>query len=139
MAEQYELNDRVFAIGTIPPFEAIAVEVAIAKVIGEPLFKAFMGASTATNESGDDNSMAVGAAAIGLITSKMDADDLIKTMETVFKYVNVDGKRCDVNRDFNGRNKELWQVFIKALRVNFSDFLTAGLLDSFAAKFPASS
>lgn len=52
------------------------------------------------------------------------------TMETVFKYVTCDGKRVDINATFTGRNKELWQVFIAALRFNFSDFLPAGLFAS---------
>ena len=71
-----------------------------------------------------------GATAIGLLLSKMDADELLATMETVFKYVTCDGKRVEINATFAGRNKELWQVFIAALRFNFSDFLPAGLFAS---------
>jgi hypothetical protein len=66
----------------------------------------------------------------------MDANELITTMETVFKYVNVDGKRVEVNATFTGRNKELWQVFIAALRFNFSDFLPDGLFASVQSKLP---
>lgn len=140
MDNQLELNGRRFSFGVIPPVEAIRVEVAIARVIGEPLFKAFMEAKGKDGKTDKEAEVEAGAAAIGLLASKMDADELIKTMQTVFNYVGVDGRaRVDINMDFSGRNKELWQVFIAALRFNFRDFLPAGLLSSISAKMPASS
>ncbi len=123
-----QIGDRNYSFGTIPPVEAVRVEVAVARVIGEPLFKAFMDAKK-TGSTEQDAEQA-GATAIGLLLSKMDADELLATMETVFKYVTCDGKRTDINATFTGRNKELWQVFIAALRFNFSDFLPAGLFAS---------
>lgn len=138
-----EINGRVYSFGTIPPFEALRVEVAIGRVIGEPLFKAFMDqkkpGKDADPEQTKKDQEAAGAAAVGLIMSKMDADTIIETMQTVFKYVSVDGKRANVEADFVGRNKELWQVFIAALQHNFSDFLPAGLLASIRKGMPASS
>lgn len=118
----------MFSFGTIPAMEAIKVEVAVARVIGEPLFKAFMDAKK-TGSSEDDAEQA-GAAAIGMLLSKMNAAELLETMQTVFQYVTCDGKRVDINATFTGRNKELWQVFISALRFNFSDFLPEGLFAS---------
>lgn len=135
MDKDYQLNERQFTFGVIPPVEAIKVEVAIARVIGEPLFAAFMD-SKKEGEAGDANQAA--AAAVGLLMSKMDADELVATMQIVFKYVTCDGKRVDINSTFVGRNKEVWQVFIAALRFNFADFLPAGLLNSIGAKMPAS-
>ena len=123
-----QIGERTYSFGTIPPVEAVRVEVAIARVIGEPLFKAFMDAKK-TGSTEKDAEQA-GATAIGLLLSKMDADELLATMETVFKYVTCDGKRVESNATFAGRNKELWQVFIAALRFNFSDFLPAGLFAS---------
>lgn len=123
-----QIGERTYSFGTIPPVEAVRVEVAIARVIGEPLFKAFMDAKK-TGSTEKDAEQA-GATAIGLLLSKMDADELLATMETVFKYVTCDGKRVEINATFAGRNKELWQVFIAALRFNFSDFLPAGLFAS---------
>ncbi len=123
-----QIGERTYSFGTIPPVEAVRVEVAVARVIGEPLFKAFMDAKkTGSNEKDAEQA---GATAIGLLLSKMDADELLATMETVFKYVTCDGKRVEINATFAGRNKELWQVFIAALRFNFSDFLPAGLFAS---------
>ena len=128
MENTKQIGERNYSFGAIPAMEAVKVEVAVARVIGEPLFKAFMDAKK-TGSTEQDAEQA-GATAIGLLLSKMDADELLATMETVFKYVTCDGKRVDINATFTGRNKELWQVFIAALRFNFSDFLPAGLFAS---------
>lgn len=124
-------GDRTYSFGTIPALEAVQVEIAIARVIGEPLFKAFMDAKE-SGESVDEN--AAVASAVGLILSNMKADELTATMETVFKYVSCDGKRVDINATFTGRNRELWQVFVAALRHNFQDFFDGGLFDSLRGK-----
>jgi hypothetical protein len=120
------LKDRTYTFGTIPALEAIGVEVAIARVVGEPLFKAFADAKNGGKVTAE--AMAAGAAAIGLLTAKMDKAELIETMTTVFKYVGHSGKpNTNIDADFTGRNKELWTVFIAALKFNFADFLPDGL------------
>lgn len=128
MDKEKQIGDRTFTFGVIPAMEAVKVEVAIARVIGEPLFKAFMDAKK-TGAAEEDAEQA-GAAAIGLLLSKMNAAELLETMQTVFQYVTCDGKRVEINATFTGRNKELWQVFVAALRFNFSDFLPEGLFAS---------
>ena len=128
MENQKQIGDRTYSFGSIPAMEAVKVEVAIARVIGEPLFKAFMDAKKTGSAESDVEQ--AGASAIGLLLSKMNADELVQTMETVFKYVSCEGKRVEINATFAGRNKELWQVFIAALQFNFSDFLPAGLFAS---------
>ena len=128
MENQKQIGDRTYSFGSIPAMEAVKVEVAIARVIGEPLFKAFMDAKKTGSAESDVEQ--AGACAIGLLLSKMNADELVQTMETVFKYVSCEGKRVEINATFTGRNKELWQVFIAALQFNFSDFLPAGLFAS---------
>jgi len=112
---------------------ALRVEVAIARVIGEPLFRAFMDRQkTGATEEEQGQSA---ASAIGLLASKMDADELLKTMQTVFESVSCEGQPTTM-ATFNGRNKELWLVFMEALKVNFSDFLPVGLFTSLADKIP---
>lgn len=128
MENTKQIGDRIYSFGTIPPMDAIRVEVAIARVIGEPLFKAFMDAKK-TGSSETDAEQA-GATAVGMLLSKMDADELLKTMETVFKYVSCEGKRIDLNASFAGRLLEMHKVFVEALKFNFSDFLPAGLFAS---------
>jgi hypothetical protein len=116
----------------MPPTKSIKVEVTIARVIGEPLFKAFMD-HRQTGES-QQSMMQAGAAAIGLMASRLDADELLQTMITVFEYVSCDSKRIgSIDECFVGRNKELWEVFIYALRFNFTDFLRESLFDSILA------
>ena len=132
MDKQQTIGGRTYSFGTIPALEAVRVEVSVARVIGEPLFKAFMDAKKTGSSEADAEQ--AGAAAIGLLLSKMDADELLVTMETVFRYVSCDGKRVDINQTFTGRNKELWQVFVGALRFNFSDFLPEGLFVSVPSK-----
>lgn len=132
MDNQQIIGDRQYSFGTIPPVEAIQVQVAIMRVIGEPLFKAFMETKGKQDdpEAAKKDQEAAGIAAISLLLAKLDADILTATMQTVFKYVTCDGKRVDMNATFVGRNKELWQVFIAALRFNFSDFLEGNLFAS---------
>lgn len=133
----YTVNDRTYTFGVIPPIEALRVEVSIARVIGEPLFKAFM--DTKKTGAGEDVSEQAGVTAIGLMLSKMDADELIATMEIVFKYVSCDGKRVNIEAHFVGKNKELWQVFTEALKHNFSDFFPESLSGSIRKGMQASS
>jgi hypothetical protein len=125
--KDFKLNERLFTFSTIPAFEAIDVEVNVAKVIGEPLFAAF------TAPEGKDAD-ALGAIAIGQLLSNMDAKVLKETITTVFKYVRCDGKEIVIDMHFTGRNKELWIVLIQALRFNFSDFLPDSLLTSLKGK-----
>lgn len=122
-----QINGRNFSIGMLPAIEAIKVEVAVARVIGEPLFKAFV-----TKQDGDEQTM--GAAAIGLLLSRMNADDLLTTMQTVFTYVSCDGQRIELNSTFTGRNREVWEVFIAALQFNFHDFFPENLFTSLPDK-----
>jgi hypothetical protein len=113
---QLVIGDRTYSFGTIPAFESIRVQIAIAKVIGEPLFKVL-------TESDSKDVQKIGATVIGLIMSRMDENDLIKTMETVFKYTSCNGSRIDIDVTFTGRNKEMWQAFMGGLKFNYKDFL----------------
>lgn len=135
MENTLQIGDRTYSFGVIPALEAVKVEVSVMKVIGEPLFKAFM--ETKKGSSEDQDIEAAGATAIGLLLSKMDPVELVETMKTVFTYVGYQGKtRVDINADFTGRNKELWQVFVYALRFNFRDFLPESLFASLRSKLP---
>jgi hypothetical protein len=127
-SNQQTIGGRQYSFGTIPAMEAIHVEVSIAKVIGEPLFKAFM--DTKKTGVAKEDAKRAGVLAIGQMAAKMDAEDITKTMTTVFKYVSCDGKRVEIDAHFTGRPKELWEVFLAALRFNFSDFLPEDLSSS---------
>lgn len=122
--DRFTLGDRVYLIRQMPPRLAIPVEVYLAKTIGEPLFKAF-----AENGLKSDGAFSV---AIGLFAERLDDVGLLRSMQSVFRYVGIMDKvvRICVEGDagagidewFSGRNKEIWEVFVKALEVNFADF-----------------
>jgi hypothetical protein len=121
----YTLNGKTYTFGTIPPYEAVRIQVAIARVTGEAIFKSFAG-----YKKGDNVDLqAIGSVAIGLMASRMDPDELVATMEAVFNYVNVDKRKLIVDSDFNGKPKDMWLVFFQALRHNFSDFIIGLPLD----------
>lgn len=134
------IGGRLFSFGTLPATEAIRVEVAIARVIGEPLFKAFVKAQKLQEEKGlkdlaalknDPAAIATitaeATAAIGLIAGRMDAEELLKTMNRLFSVVACNGQAVDMDVTFVGRNKDVWTVFLEALKVNFADFFPGGL------------
>lgn len=134
MENTKKIGERVYTFGMLMPEESIRVQVAVARVIGEPLFAAFVSA-----KGEDDAAVAeAGKVAIGLLLTKMDADELITTVGRVFKQVGItpgegypQGKAAiTMNGDFVGKPKEVWLVFAAALRFNFSDFLPAKLLAS---------
>lgn len=122
------IGDRIIAVGFLPALKAVKVQVAIANLCGEALFKAV----TTKNNNPEE----AGAAAISALTSHLDSDVLLGAMQAVFEYVTIDGKRVSsIDEAFaGGRNKELWQVFFFALKVNFKDFFPESLFKSIAAK-----
>ncbi len=126
------IGDRIISVGYLPALKAVKVQVAIANLCGEALFKAV----TTKNNNPEE----AGAAAISALTSHLDSDVLINAMTTVFEYVTIDGKRVSsIDEAFaGGRNKELWQVFFFALKVNFKDFFPESLFRSIAAKLTSS-
>lgn len=135
-AVQKEIGGRKWSFGTMPATKAVRVEVAIASVIGEALFKISVDIDAASGQPDAEKErkqVEALSAAIGLLTAKMDPDKLLETMNTVFEYCSCDGQRVDIDSTFTGRNKDLWVVFMEALKVNFSDFFAGGLSDSLAA------
>lgn len=143
---QKPINGRTFSFGDIPPREAIHVECMVIKVIGEPLFKALVGAkeagidvkkidATPKAELMKAGSSIMGAA-LGQLAAGLSADDSIDLMERVFKHTSCDGKPItDLDVCFAGRNKrEPWEVLIAALTFNFQDVFPESLFASLAAK-----
>lgn len=132
MDKQKVIDGRTFSFGFIPPEEAIDVHVTVAKVIGEPLFKAFM--DHKTTGSTEEDSEKAGTAAIALMLSKMNAADLKAAMTKVFQYTSCDGNRVEINSTFVGKPGTMYKVFVAGLAYNFSDFLPEGLFASLRQK-----
>lgn len=116
---------RQFIFAMLPARKAVRVQVEIARVIGEPLFRAFMDPRK-TGMSEEAQAEAVGAA-IGMLTAKMDAGKLEEVQEIVFGSVSCNGVPINsgdtIDAIFAGLPDELWIVFMEALKVNFSRFL----------------
>ena len=119
---QKTIGGRVYSFGMIPPTKSVPVQVAIARVLGEPFFKM----ATAAKGEGSEGQISVMATAIGMLTAKMDSDELLKTMTVVFDYTSVDGNKItSIDSAFVGRNTEMWEAFGEGLRFNYADFLDA--------------
>jgi hypothetical protein len=140
-----EFEGRKFSFGMIPPMEAIGVEVSIVGVIGEPLFRALMIAgnkekvAAMSKQEQDKLGADVVGMAIGLLASRLDAEELKKTIRIVFKYVGTSESVSiaeTIDQVFMGKNRQLWEVFIYALRFNFTDFFPESLLASVRSKLP---
>lgn len=144
VTNQHKIGDRTYSFGHIPPTEAIRVEVAVVKVIGEPLFKSLVGAkglesAGASDEEKKKAGSAVMGAALGLLAAGLDADELIDLMNRVFAHVSVNGKPISniggIDVAFAERNKrEPWEVLVFALRFNFEEVFPDGLFASLAKK-----
>lgn len=126
--DRYTCGGRIYLIRQMPPTQALKVEVFLLRTLGEPLLRsASQGSSTATF-----------TAAIGLLTSRLDEEELTRVMATVFQYVGIldqairicekgDVAGAGLDTHFLGKNKDLWLVFVEALRVNFADFFGESL------------
>lgn len=125
------IGGREFGFRTIPAEESVLVQVTVASVIGEPLFKALT--QTPMSEDGkiDKAQMtAIFGSMVGLLTTKLDGPALLKLLKAVFKYVSVDGRDVVINEHFDHKPKEMWFVLWEALRFNYSDFLPGNLFSS---------
>lgn len=135
-APQKTFGGRLFSFGMMPPTDAIRVEVSLVKAIGEPLLRAFIKAQEISKDQkfanlaelkSNPEVLDTVSKAMGTISARMDAEDLLKTMGLVFDRIVCNGQPINIDATFVGRNKELWQVFMEGLRVNFADFFPDGL------------
>lgn len=143
MENNKDFGGRRFSFGVIPPTKAIKVECSVVRVIGEPLFKTLVLASDKekmkgkTKDETDKMGVEMLSMVVGLLGAKLDDEEILSTMKICFEYVSCDGNRItSIDETFIGRNREIWEVFIYALRFNFFDFFPASLLDSIKQKLP---
>ncbi|TXG97751.1 MAG: hypothetical protein E6R08_06425 [Nevskiaceae bacterium] len=125
------INERTVVVGKLPPTKAVQVQVALVNLCGEALFKA-----VAAN-SGDED--AAGAAALSALSSSLNDELLLKTMNTVLvTYTSIDGARItNLDTAFADRTEDLWPTFFFALKVNFASFFKGGLFNSLQQKMAA--
>lgn len=124
-APQKVFGDRTFAFGTIPPSDALDIQVDIVRIFGEGVLRLLIGHGREQAAQ-----LEAFAAAIRTIASHPNAKTLkqeVKDMlSTAFRFVTCAGAPVTFDITFHGKNKELWLVFAEAVKTNFADFFQEG-------------
>jgi hypothetical protein len=121
MSAQKIIGGRTYSFGTLPATKAVTVEITLVRIIGEPLLK-FLSSGKSLK---DINVETVGGEILGQLAGRLNADEIIPVMTTVFEHVSCDGLLVNMDATFTGRLKEMHLVFFEALKVNFADFFSA--------------
>ncbi len=124
MDNRTNIGGREVAVGFMSATEALKVFLAIVKICGEPIFKTVMNNKATQQE--------IGGAVIGLMAANLESEAVLNAMQTVFKYVSIEGARVTTIDDAfsGGRTLQMLKVFIFALKVNYADFLDGELFAS---------
>lgn len=146
MANLKEIGGRTFAFGKLSPAEAVPVAWKLLPVLpGLMRASSQMGgaiAGVAKDAAGAEAptvaamARAVGqlsdeaqlATLIDAVTGKIDGDEVVRMMRTMFKSVQLvvgqSAQTVDIDLHFGeGLNIDMFKVFAEALRVNFAGFL----------------
>ena len=123
-----EIDGQTYEIWHLPTEPAVKMLVKLTKLIGGPVGKAISGLTSSSGSILDAN---VGfdfiGAAIGMLTNKLDEDEVLGIVKTMLKYVNKKTEKggfieVDLDVDFQGKIMHLLNVVRAALEHNFSDF-----------------
>ena len=135
------IDGREFAFGRIPPTKSVPLQVQLLKLAGPEIglvlqqdmekFKADVAAQNWGALAGKIAPMLFG------IIQSADGAEVLKMMEVVFAYVNVDGHTIEprlIDATFNvSPSGTIWKVFFEGLKVNYADFFPASPSDSLPA------
>ncbi len=134
-APQKTIGGRTFSFGMLSAKVGFRVQIGIIKVIGEPLFKMLLGSGAGTMGDAISKIQAdptAFVAGMGLLSQRLDADEMDTLAETLFGSVRlsqtIEGKAVGspvTFETFQGKPKDIWLVMWEALRVNFADFFPA--------------
>ena len=132
------IDGREFAFGRIPPTKSVPLQVQLVRLVG-PEIQLLLGQDVdklkASLESKNWGELVgkIGPALLGMLQSA-DGADVLKMMETVFAYVNVDGHAIEpavIDATFRASpSGTIWKVFFEGLKVNYADFFPASPSDS---------
>ncbi len=132
------IDGREFAFGRIPPTKSVPLQVQLVRLVGPEIqlvlgqdinrLKADVDAKNWDALMGKLAPMLLG------ILQSADGAEVLKMMETVFAYVNVDGHAIEPNvidATFRASpSATIWKVFFEGLKVNYADFFPASPSDS---------
>jgi len=122
---EISIGGRTIEIHRCSAMEALDLELSIARVAGNVDISAI----TAAGAGKLAEAVALGLVdVIGGIAKNLTHAELVRLMEMQFKYIRIDGKPFrDINEDFSDRPKDIWEVFIAAIKHNLGP-LGEGLL-----------
>jgi len=122
-----EIDGQTYEIWHLPTEQAIKMLTKLTKIVGEPVGKAVSGLKSSSGSILDaDVDYDFIGAAIGILTNKLDEDEVLGIVKTILKYVNKKTEKggfIEANLDdFQGRIMHLLNVVRASLEHNFSDF-----------------
>jgi hypothetical protein len=122
---EISIGSRTIEIHRCAATEALDLELSIARVAGNIDISAI----TAAGAGKLAEAVALGLAdVVGGIAKNLTHAELLRLMNMLFQYVRIDGKPFrDINEDFADRPKDIWEVFIAAIKHNLGP-LGEGLL-----------
>ena len=110
----FVLNGKTFYFRHPSPVDALKIQVNVIKIGGEGIMNALV--------QSDTSPQVIAAVIIAGSSKTITYDLLIETLTMAFNYVSVDGKRLNMDIEFVGRPKDLWVVFVEAMRYSFTSF-----------------
>lgn len=123
-----EIDGQTYEIWHLPTEPAVKMLVKLTKLIGGPVGKAVSGLTSDSGSILDANvSFDFIGTAIGMLTNKLDEDEVLGIVKTMLKYVNKKTEKggfveTNIEMDFQGKIMHLLNVVRAALEHNFSDF-----------------
>jgi hypothetical protein len=123
---EISIGGRTIEIHRCAATEALDLELSIARVAGNVDISAI----TAAGAGKLAEAVALGGLVdvVGGIAKNLTHAELMRLMNMQFQYVRIDGKPFrDINEDFSDRPKDIWEVFIAAIKHNLGP-LGEGLL-----------
>lgn len=137
-----EIDGQTYEIWHLPTEQAIKMLTKLTRIVGEPIGKAVSGLKSDNGSilEADVDFDFIGEA-IGILTNKLDEDEILGIVKTMLAYVNKKNEKSgfvgvSLEIDFQGKIMHLLNVIRAALEHNFSDFF-AGIKFSLKEVLPA--
>jgi hypothetical protein len=139
-ALQKVINGRTYSFDRCAAIEALDLELSLAKVGASEFANVDVAAFASLAGQDDALRAALGlqlAESLGRIAKNLTHAELVRLMTLVFQYVSCDGVTItNLNVTFADRPRDIWMVFVEALKVNLGP-LGEGLLTKSPAQKPA--
>lgn len=129
------INGRQYYVVQMPPVDAVVLQLEISRILGTAIGALIPALGKNANSNDSQRAAALGGV-FGMLFEKASPAELTDLIVRVVSTAKVDGRRIDVNNDFQGEYlPDLYKVFMWVLQVNFASFFGAGGLDGLLGKF----